>query len=94
MRQAGIPTSQQPVSQSRNSSGREYRYEVPKNGGGTVPATVQEQTMDVSHLDQPHWEAGKVKVDPQTGETRMNDYGRPKIANLKGKAYYKTKCSE
>ncbi len=94
MRQAGIPTSQQPVSQSRNSSGREYRYEVPKNGGGTVPATVQEQTMDVSHLDQPHWEAGKVKVDPQTGETRMNDYGRPKIANPKGKAYYKTKCGE
>ncbi len=73
MRQAGIPTSQQPVSQSRNSSGREYRYEVPKNGGGTVPATVQEQTMDVSHLDQPHWEADKVKDDPQTGEARVND---------------------
>ncbi len=93
MRQAGIPTSQQPVSQSRNSSGWEYRYEVPKKmGGGSIPATVQQQTMDVSHLDQPHWEAGEVKVDPRTGETRMNDYGRPKIANPKGKAYYKSKC--
>ncbi|ELZ8935209.1 hypothetical protein ACNY9Y_004400 [Cronobacter dublinensis] len=38
-----------------------------------MPATVQEQTMDVSHLDQPHGEAGKVKVYPQTGESRMND---------------------
>ena len=91
MRQAGIPTSQQPISQSKNSSGWEYRYEVLKPGGGTIPATVQQQTMDVSHPDQPHWEAGKVKVDPRTGETRMNDYGRPKIANPKGKAYNK-KC--
>ncbi|TDB48840.1 hypothetical protein C5467_18645 [Photorhabdus khanii subsp. guanajuatensis] len=92
MRQAGIPISQQPTNQSRNSSGWEYRYKVPKPGGGTIPATVQQQTMDVSHPDQPHWEAGKVKVDPRTGETRMNDYGRPKIANPKGKAYYKNKC--
>ncbi|WP_187619883.1 RHS repeat-associated core domain-containing protein [Paraburkholderia sp. UCT2] len=88
MRQAGIPTSQQPVSQSMNSSGMEYRYLVPQEGGGTVEATVQQQTMDSSHVDSPHWEAGKVKVDPITGETRINDYGRPKIANPKGKAYY------
>lgn len=88
MRQAGIPTSQQPISQSRNASGREYRYEVPQAGGGSVQATVQQQTMDVSHMDEPHWEAGKVKIDPLSGETRMNDYGRPKIANPKGKAYY------
>ena len=93
MRQAGIPTSQQPISQSRNASGREYRYEVPQVGGGVVQATVQQQTMDVSHQDEPHWEAGKVKVDPITGETRMNDYGRPKIANPKGKAYYRG-CDE
>lgn len=49
MRQKGIPTSQQPVSQSKNSSGWEYRYEVSKSGGRTTPATVQQQTMDVSH---------------------------------------------
>jgi RHS repeat-associated protein len=88
MRQAGIPTSQQPMSQSKNASGREYRYEVPQAGGGAVEATVQQQTMDISHLDDPHWEAGKVKVDPLSGATRMNDYGRPKIANPKGKASY------
>ncbi|EJF6030234.1 type IV secretion protein Rhs, partial [Salmonella enterica] len=88
MRQAGIPTSQQPISQSKNASGWEYRYEVPKSGGGTTQATVQQQTMDVSHPEQPHWEAGKVKTDPLTGEPGMNDYGRPKIENPKGKAYY------
>ncbi|MDR5795488.1 RHS repeat-associated core domain-containing protein, partial [Caballeronia sp. LZ008] len=88
MRQAGIPTSQQPISQSRNASGYEYRYNVPQAGGGTIEATVQQQTMDVSHKEDPHWEAGKVKVDPISGETRMTDYDRPKIANPKGKAYY------
>jgi len=88
MRQAGIPTSQQPISQSQNASGMEYRYEVPKDGGGTTQATVQQQTMDSSHLDEPHWEAGKVKTNPITGEVQMNQYDRPKIANPKGKAYY------
>ncbi len=32
MREQGIPTSQQPKSQSKNASGREYRYDVPKEG--------------------------------------------------------------
>ncbi|WP_311767472.1 RHS repeat-associated core domain-containing protein, partial [Burkholderia sp. Bp9140] len=88
MRQAGIPTSQQPISQSKNDSGWEYRYEIAQAGGGTIQATAQQQTMDVSHRDEPHWEAGKVKIDPISGKTRMNAYGRPKIANPKGKAYY------
>ena len=44
--------------------------------------------MDVRHMEEPNWEAGKVKIDPLSGETRMNDYGRPKIANPKGKDYY------
>jgi len=88
MRQASIPVSQQPISQSRNASGREYRYEVPNAGGGSILATVQQQTMDVSHLDDFHWEAGKVKINPINGEVRLNDYGRPKIANPKGKVYY------
>ncbi|WP_330986317.1 MULTISPECIES: RHS repeat-associated core domain-containing protein, partial [Enterobacterales] len=87
MRQAGIPTSQQPVSQSQNSSGREYSYETPKPGGGTGISSVQEQTMDSSHPDSPHWEAGQVKTD-DFGNPRMNKYGRPQIRNGKGKAYY------
>ncbi|ECO6368944.1 RHS repeat protein [Salmonella enterica subsp. enterica] len=87
MRQAGIPTSQQPISQSQNSSGREYSYETPKPGGGTGLSSVQEQTMDISHPDKPHWEAGQVKTD-DFGNPRMNKYGRPQLRNGKGKAYY------
>ena len=89
MRQAGIPTSQQPVGQSKNKSGYEYTYERPSSGGGTTQATVQQQTMDRSHPDKPHWEAGKVKT--QDGKIVRSDYGRPRISNVgKGKAYYKT----
>ena len=59
MWKARIPTSQQPISPSKNNSGWEYRYETPQPGGGKGLASVQQQTMDVSYPDQPHWEAGK-----------------------------------
>lgn len=49
MREQGIPTSQQPKSQSRNDSGLEFQYEVPKPGGGTEIKSVQQQTLDSSH---------------------------------------------
>ncbi len=78
MRDEGIPTSQQPISQSENQSGLEYRYKVPKPGGGTEIKSVQQQTLDSSHPGQPHWEAGTVKTDPRTAEIQMNKYGRPK----------------
>ena len=86
MRKEGIPTSQQPKSQSKNSSGREYSYDVPKKGGGTQTKSVQQQTKDRSHQGQPHWEAGKVKTD--NGRTRMNNYNRPKLDNNKSKVNY------
>jgi RHS repeat-associated protein len=88
MREEGIPTSQQPKSQSKNDSGREYQYEVPKAGGGTETKSVQQQTMDRSHPGQSHWEAGKVKTDPLTGETRLNQHGRPQLQNDKSKVNY------
>ncbi|WP_345537551.1 RHS repeat-associated core domain-containing protein, partial [Variovorax defluvii] len=88
MRDAGIPTSQQPVSQSRNLSGREYSYDVPAPGGGNLRMSVQQQTMDRSHAGQPHWEAGRVKTDPESGATRQNNYGRPALANDKSKVDY------
>jgi RHS repeat-associated protein len=88
MREEDIPTSQQPISQSRNDSGREYQYEVPAPGGGTQTKSVQQQTLDSSHPGQGHWEAGSVKVDPLTGETRVNQYGRPKLTNDKSKVDY------
>jgi hypothetical protein len=50
--------------------------------------SVQQQTMDRSHVDQPHWEAGTVKTDPITGQVRMNNYGRPALTNDKSKVNY------
>jgi hypothetical protein len=88
MREQDIPTSQQPVSQSRNESGREYSYRVPAEGGGTETKSVQQQTKDRSHPEQPHWEAGRVKRNPETGEVRQNRYGRPALENGKSKAEY------
>lgn len=41
MRDAGIPTSQQPVLQTKNASGREYRYDMPSSTDGHKQATVQ-----------------------------------------------------
>ena len=88
MRDAGIPTSQQPVSQSRNASGREYSYDVSAPGGGTQRMSVQQQTMDRSHPGQAHWEAGRVKIDQATGAVRENNYGRPALTNDKSKVDY------
>jgi RHS repeat-associated protein len=88
MREQGIPTTQQPLSQSQNMSGKSYEYEVPKSGGGTQIKSVQQQTMDVSHPNQGHWEAGSVKTDPISGQVRMNKYGRPKLTNDKSKKDY------
>ncbi|MBC3879962.1 hypothetical protein H8K35_06505 [Undibacterium sp. LX40W] len=88
MRDEGIPTSQQPKSQSKNDSGREYQYEVPKEGGGLQIKSVQQQTMDRGHENDPHWEAGKVRTDPATGEVRMTKHDRPKLTNDKSKVNY------
>ena len=88
MRDAGIPTSQQPVSQSRNASGREYSYDVTSTSGGANRMSVQQQTMDRNHQGQPHWEAGRVKTDPLTGAVRENNDGRPALTNDKSKVNY------
>lgn len=88
MRDQGVPTSQQPISQTKNASGYEYQYQTPKSGGGTEVKSVQQQTLDRSHPGQKHWEAGAVKTDPLTGQARMNDYGRPKLENNKSKVNY------
>jgi len=88
MREQGIPTTQQPLSQSQNMSGKSYEYEVSKSGGGPQIKSVQQQTMDVSHPNQGHWEAGSVKTDPISGQVRMNQYGRPKLTNDKSKRNY------
>ena len=93
MREIQLPTSQQPISQSRNQSGFEYRFETPQAGGGKGLASVQQQTMDLSHPDKPHWEAGTVKLD-DNGNPRMNKHSRPQIQNGKGKAFYEKDCCQ
>ena len=85
MRQEGIPTSQQPTSQSRNASGREYRYEIETSWGKKIKS-VQQQTMDSSHPGQQHWEAGDVKM--KDGQIRYNKYDRPRLVNSKSKVDY------
>jgi len=79
MREQGIPTSIQPKSQSKNQSGREYNY---------GNKSVQQQTMDRSHQEKPHWEAGRIKQ--RDGKVQTNNYGRPKLENVpkKSKSYY------
>jgi RHS repeat-associated protein len=79
MRRTGVPTSQQPVSQSsprgpgNKPAGRELTYDTPK---GEV--RVQHQLQDAQH--GPHWEGGKPKPGGQTDPA-----GRPRLANDKVK---------
>lgn len=61
--------------------GREYSYDVPAPSGGTKRLSVQQQTQDRGHPDEAHWEAGDVKTDPNTGEVRLNKFGRPMLEN-------------
>jgi RHS repeat-associated protein len=78
-RQAGIPTSQQPTSQSSPHgpgnlpAGRQLEYDTPE--GRKV---VQHQLQDQNH--GPHWEAGKPKPGGQTDPA-----GRPRLQNDKVK---------
>jgi uncharacterized protein RhaS with RHS repeats len=82
-RQAGIPTSQQPSSQTNGRAsdgtplGRQQTYEVPKPGGGTQTMSVQ-VSRDVrgDHAGMPQIEAGPVK---SSGEVGPGD--RPRLQN-------------
>lgn len=86
MRDAGIPTSQQPVSQrsvnapGNVNAGRQLDYEVPAPGGGTRRASVQHSLTDRVDNHGPHWEAGPVKP---TGQ--VDGLGRPRLASGKAK---------
>ena len=87
MRDANIPTSQQPMSQSKNESGWEYIYETFGPKGKKEIKSVQQQTLDRSHIEQPHWEAGNIKKDTW-GNPSFNQYGRTKLRSDKSKVYY------
>ena len=88
MRNAGIPTSQQPTQQqsprvpgTNQPGGRQYTYETPKLGGGTQQMSVQHSLTDRVEGHGPHWEAGPVKSDGQTdplGRRRLKS-GKAKV---------------
>jgi RHS repeat-associated protein len=81
MRKAGIPTTQQPLSQqstrvpsSYAAGGRQYTYELASPGGGTSQASVQHSLTDRMEGHGPHWEAGPTKPGGQT-----DPLGRPRL---------------
>jgi RHS repeat-associated protein len=86
MREAGIPTSQQPVGQTsarapgNQPAGRQYTYEVPAAGGGTRTMSVQHSLTDRVPGHGSHWEAGPVKPGGQT-----DSLGRPRLTSDKVK---------
>jgi RHS repeat-associated protein len=81
-RQAGVPTSQQPASQTNGradgvAAGRQQSYEVPKPGGGTETKSVQvSRDIRGDHAGMPQIEAGTVKPGGQ-----VDAAGRPRIQN-------------
>ncbi len=81
-RQAGVPTSQQPTSQTNNrvgdkKVGRQQTFETPKPGGGTQEKSVQvSRDIRGKHAGQPQIEAGTVKPGGQ-----VDAAGRPRIEN-------------
>jgi len=81
---AGIPTSQQPISQRSiktpdgRPAGRQYDYEVRGPGGGTQQYSVQHSLTDNVPGHGPHFEAGQVKAGGQ-----LDSLGRPRIRNPK-----------
>ena len=86
MRQAGIPTSQQPLKQISpkaegiNPVGRQYTYEVPKKGGGREIKSVQHSLSDRVPGHGPHWEAGTWKKGGQLdSQGRIRIHGETKV---------------
>jgi RHS repeat-associated protein len=87
MQDQGIPTSQQPATQTNTPAGKQYTYEVPKEGGGTQTKIVQRNNgTDRSHPGQPHVEAGSPK--PGT-PTPTDSIGRPRLDSNKTKVNVK-----
>lgn len=80
MREVGIPTSQQPIEVIDSPAGRQYVYEMPKEGGGTERWIVTEQLMDSNH--GAHWDAGRAKpgeVRDPSGRYRPYSGGKVSI---------------
>jgi RHS repeat-associated protein len=87
MRDEGIPTSQQPSTQTSTPAGKQYTYDVPAEGGGTETKVVQRNNgTDRSHPGQAHVEAGS----PKPGNpTPTDSIGRPRLDSNKTKVNVK-----
>ena len=79
MRDAGIPTSKQPLGQIQTPAGHQYIYE---NNGKQYAVT--QQTTDRVPGHKAHWEVGEVKppadygLDP-LGRVRVRNVGKVKV---------------
>jgi RHS repeat-associated protein len=89
MREAGIPTSQQPVPAGQQigprttAQGKNYEYDVPGKGRMAVQQTAK---PGPNEPHGPHWEAGKIKT-----EVRQDPLGRPRLQNDKSRVEYRPK---
>jgi hypothetical protein len=83
MRNAGIPTSQQPTRQLNTIAGRQLHYQLPRPGGGARKMVVTNQTTDRVAGHGKHWEAGAAKI-PE----RRDPLGRTRVDNQKAKVDY------
>jgi hypothetical protein len=82
MRDAGIPTSQQPVRARGGAKHGQYEYDVPKPGGGRKTVVVQHHPADKQH-PKPHWEAGDA-VDRSPTKYGTLRYGNKKKREYRG----------
>ena len=86
MRQAGIPTSQQPIAQTRTIAGIQYEYDIKGKGGKQAIGIVTDQTTDRVAGHGPHWEAGIAK-----DKHERDPLGRLRVRNGKSKVEYMSK---
>lgn len=90
MRKAGIPTSQQPISQKRYSagygrgSGYQYVYEV---NGKRMLVTDNWHDLNADKPHGPHWEAGESK-----GKGVRDSLGRERVKSGKFTSFYRAGC--
>ena len=90
MQDQGIPTSQQPATQTNTPAGRQYTYEVPAEGGNTQTKIVQRNNgTDSSHPGQPHVEAGSPKPGDANHPPPTDSIGRPRLDSNKSKVNVK-----
>lgn len=78
MRQAGIPTSQQPVSQVRTRAGYQYEYNV----DGQTKIVLTRPRIECPDMDPTG------RLEPPRRVSRRDPLGRIRVTNNKAKVSY------